>query len=369
MAQALCPGGREVTLLSFSQLSSHSCQWPAGPFSFLEPAGSCLTSAGLIQSSASFLTRPFRASLLVTPGRETCGASSMATAASSWHHLSARFPYGACVSAPDAAWLRLSRRRGWSELLPRASPLRVTTFPRSPVSVQLPLWPSQTLRASRASLGSLPAPQHTRSGFFPSSLLGCGLSYLSKGLNRRLLPQGQKALLSSRMDGGPGTFSRLWVLQIPGLLLDGGSLTLCKWLWASPPPLSWAPLAGNRRPILTLTAILSVSTWTRRQWVAPKKIPLAFPQCEGEEARSYTPPESHGGNLKNSPCKGEQGSQIQNPLGSPFRQGSFRTPRTPLSPTAAFGPCPSLPPASLSPQPRVSCSQAGQDGQPEVSKL
>lgn len=54
------------------------------------------------------------------------------------------------------------------------------------------------------------------------------------------------------------------------------------------------------------------------------------------------PPESHGGNLKNSPCKGEQGSQIQNPLGSPFPQGSSRTPRTPLSPTAAFGPCPSL---------------------------
>lgn len=119
------------------------------------------------------------------------------------------------------------------------------------------------------------------------SLLGCGLSYLSKGLNRRLLPHGQKSLLSSRMDGAPGTFSKLWVLQIPGLLLDGGSLALCKWLWASPPPLSWAPLAGNRRPILTLTAILSVSTWTRRQAVGPETIPLALPQCEGEEARSY----------------------------------------------------------------------------------
>lgn len=288
MAQALCPRGREVTLLSSSQLSSHSCQWPTGPFSFLEPAGSCFTSTELIQSSASFLTRPFSASLLVTPGRETCGASNMAMAASSWHHLSARFPYKACLSAPDAAWLRLSRRRGWAKLLPRASPMRVTTFPAhlslcSRLSGHL----RHFLSWGQQSLLGLSQPHNTLKVVSSlRSLLGCGLSYLSKGLNRRLLPQGQKALLSSRMDGGPGMFSRLWVLQIPGLLLDGGSLALCKWLWASPPPLSWAPLAGNRRPILTLTAILSVSTWTRRQGVAPEKIPLALPQCEEEEARS-----------------------------------------------------------------------------------
>lgn len=56
------------------------------------------------------------------------------------------------------------------------------------------------------------------------------------------------------MDGGPGTFSRPWVLQIPWLLLDGGNLALSKRLGTSPPALSWAPLAGNRRPVLTLTS-------------------------------------------------------------------------------------------------------------------
>lgn len=47
-------------------------------------------------------------------------------------------------------------------------------------------------------------------------------------------------------------FSRSRVLQVPWLLLDRGNFAQCKGLWASPPPLGWAPLVGNRRPIRTL---------------------------------------------------------------------------------------------------------------------
>ena len=54
MAQVTCPGNSEVMLLS-SSLLTFLPVWPAGPFSFTEPAGSCLTAAELLQSSAFFL--------------------------------------------------------------------------------------------------------------------------------------------------------------------------------------------------------------------------------------------------------------------------------------------------------------------------
>lgn len=57
-AQALHPEAGEVTLLSSSHLTFLPVP-PAGPFSSLEPAGSCLPSAELIQSSASSL--PYQA--------------------------------------------------------------------------------------------------------------------------------------------------------------------------------------------------------------------------------------------------------------------------------------------------------------------
>lgn len=110
----------------------------------------------------------------------------------------------------------------------------------------------------------------------------------------------------------------------------------------------------------------SVSLLTKKGGVASEKIPLALPQRKGWKpgvTRSREP----GWNslIKNSPCKGRAG--LTNPTWLPFPQGPSGTLRTLLSPTAAFGPCPAL--VSLGPQPRVSCGQAGQDGQPEVSTL
>lgn len=68
---ALCPGGSEVMLLSSSAQLTFLPMWPAGPFSYMEPARSCLPSAELIRSSAFFLPyQALGANLLVVPGRE-----------------------------------------------------------------------------------------------------------------------------------------------------------------------------------------------------------------------------------------------------------------------------------------------------------
>lgn len=87
--------------------------WPAGPFSFMEPARSCLPSAELTRSSASFL--PYQAlggKPVVVPGREAVWGLQMAMAASRWQHLSA----GNCLHVPAAAWL--SRWHEWVHSLP-----------------------------------------------------------------------------------------------------------------------------------------------------------------------------------------------------------------------------------------------------------
>lgn len=59
VAQALHPGAGEVMLLSSSCLTFFLPMAPAGPFSLLEPVGSCLASAELIRSSA--LSVPYQA--------------------------------------------------------------------------------------------------------------------------------------------------------------------------------------------------------------------------------------------------------------------------------------------------------------------
>lgn len=136
-AQALCPGGSKVLLLSSFLLSSHSCQCGLQVhFSFREPAGSCLTSAELIQSSASFLPYP---GLWGKPaGRawqgDLRGACDMATAASSWHRPSARFPYGACLPVSAASWLRLHRWREGAQLRPPCHSPEGDRVSGSPVS-------------------------------------------------------------------------------------------------------------------------------------------------------------------------------------------------------------------------------------------
>lgn len=86
-------------------------------------------------------------------------------------------------------------------------------------------------------------------------------------------------------------------------------------------------------------------------------------RCEGEDAGSHTLPRTGVELLKIALFKGEQGSPIA--LAPPFHK-ALLNPEDTLPRTAAFGPCP---PSVVGSQPRVSCSQAGQDKQPEVSTL
>lgn len=100
MTQALHPGAAELVLLSSSRLTFLPMP-PAGAFSFLEPAGSCLTAAAApIQRSAfSLLYQALwgdRARGSPRVGPSLGGAALRPPPASM--HLSARFPCGACLS-------------------------------------------------------------------------------------------------------------------------------------------------------------------------------------------------------------------------------------------------------------------------------
>lgn len=71
-------------------------------------------------------------------------------------------------------------------------------------------------------------------------------------------------------------FSRPCVLQVPWLLLDRGNFAQCKGLWASPPPLSWAPWRETGDPFAPwLTAVLGVRS-SPREGMAPGKTALAL---------------------------------------------------------------------------------------------
>lgn len=98
MAQALHPGAGQVMLLSSSRLTFLPMP-PAGPFSLLEPVGSCLTSAELIRSSA--LSIPYQAFWgKRARGPSLCGAASECP-------VSLRG-----LPVPASSWLRLSSAGG-----------------------------------------------------------------------------------------------------------------------------------------------------------------------------------------------------------------------------------------------------------------
>lgn len=150
--------------------------WPAGPFSFREPAGSCLTSAELIWSSASSLSGPLgQAYWLCLAGKPA------------WGLHRGRQPPAGTIGVPGlpAGPASLSvlllgsgptgGMKGHS-CSPHASALRVTMFPAHlPLCVVASPAISDTssLGPSRASLGShsqLTLPAHTThslSGFLP----------------------------------------------------------------------------------------------------------------------------------------------------------------------------------------------------------
>lgn len=89
-------------------------------------------------------------------------------------------------------------------------------------------------------------------------------------------------------------FSRPRVLQVPWLLLDRGNFAQCKGLWASPPPLGWAPLVGNRRPIRTLAySRPPCPLLSKGGGGPPGRHPWPSGISEGEATRS-PPPESQG---------------------------------------------------------------------------
>lgn len=108
---------------------SYSCQQACKLLFLREPAGSCLTSAELIQSSACFLPLlgPFGASLSVMPDREApsrqpsralaCGACTLAMAASGLH------PAPSVPRPAVSLWLLAQAQQGVSGplLAPRLS--------------------------------------------------------------------------------------------------------------------------------------------------------------------------------------------------------------------------------------------------------
>lgn len=193
----------------------------------MKPAWSCLTSAEFIQSPTCFLIKPFGADRLVVPGRETCVAPALGQ--------------GSLQLAPPECPISLQELplpcclAGW-----RCAPCSCFPHPHlsqeggvSPTHLSLPGVASPPSFSDTFSLGacraSLDSPNSHNTPYAVSSLhslLGCGLSYFSKGLTRRLLPQGQKAL------GVVG-----WMVaqeHFPGLgspdsmASVGGNLALCK---------------------------------------------------------------------------------------------------------------------------------------------
>lgn len=190
--------------------------WPAGPFSFLEPARSCLPSAELIRSSAFFPIRP----LGQTAGCAMWGLQ-MAMAASSWQHLNAQFP-----STVSLSLLLLGSAGGINgcSCFPHASPLRTVSAHLSVLaslpSPILPLW-------GQHSLLGLSLPTHTaHPKWFPPFTASWGVVFLFfQGLHRRLSLQGQKALgvvswmVAQEHFPGPG-------FSIPWPQLDRGSCAL-----------------------------------------------------------------------------------------------------------------------------------------------
>lgn len=110
----------------------------------------------------------------------------------------------------------------------------------------------------------------------------------------------------------------------------------------------------------------SVSLLTKKGGVAPEKIPLALPQRKVWKPGVTCSREPGWNSIKNSPCKGRAG--LTNPTWLPLSTRPFWNPEDSTIPHSSLWPCPSLQ-CQLGLQPRVSCGQAGQDGQPEVSTL
>lgn len=199
--------------------------WPAGPFSFMEPARSCLPSAELIRSSAFFLPYQARgANLLVVPGREAHvgpanGHGSLQPAASECPVSLQELPLGSLLLLGSAGGMN-----GCS-CFPHASPMRTVSLTclsalASLPSPILPLW-------GRQSLLGLSLPTHTtHPKWFPPFTASQGVVFLfSQGLHRRLSLQGQKAfgvvrwMVAQEPFPGPG-------FSIPWPLLDRGSCAL-----------------------------------------------------------------------------------------------------------------------------------------------
>lgn len=165
------------------------------------------------------------------------------------------------------------------------------------------------------------------------SLLGFSLSHLSKGLNLGdFYPRGRR-LFGRRKNGGPGTSSGLWALQIGWLLLDGGDLALCRKEDRGPHPTPQLGTLGRKQEThsLQLTAVPSVTSFLGGEG-RPSH------QSTGEEAESLPVWRAQVELLKIAPVKEEQGSQRLFTL----RSQRLSFPEDSTSPTAASGPCPSL---------------------------
>lgn len=119
---------------------------------------------------------------------------------------------------------------------PHASPVRAATFP---AHGSLCVWSRLSSHLCQLLLGPaepswalIPNHEDPHSTLIAvsslHSLLGLSLSHLSKGLNLGDFYPRRRKLFGRRKNGGPGTSSSPWVLQIRWLLLDGGDLALCR---------------------------------------------------------------------------------------------------------------------------------------------
>lgn len=87
--------------------------------------------------------------------------------------------------------------------------------------------------------------------------------------------------------------------------MDGGNLALCKTVDLTP-PLSWAPLSGNRRPFLTLISSHPQCQLLFKKWGGGALRRFLWPS-KSEGKLGVTPSESPGGAPRISPCEGRVG--------------------------------------------------------------
>ena len=143
------------------------------------------------------------------------------------------------------------------------------------------------------------------------SLLGFSLSHLSKGLNLGGFYPRRRRLFGRRKNGGPGTSSSPWVLQIRWLLLDGGDLALCRKEDRGPHP---HPSAGH--PWQETGDPLS-PTYSRPQCqLLSRRRRVTLPAEHRGRSREFPCLESPSGAPENSPCKGR--AELTTSLHSPL---------------------------------------------------